>query len=77
MPWQPIGILLDSNGVGFGMYAPNADDGSGVFPESVNLDYLVQKDMLDADGSVISIIYEPPVANETSSFGEVKATYNK
>ena len=75
MPILPIGIYIDPNGVGWGMYAPNADDGSGVFPGSVNLDDLVQKDMLDADGSVISTIYEPPVANETSSFGEVKATY--
>ena len=76
VPVIPIGIHIGSiSGAGWGMYAPGADDGSGVFPGSVNLGDVVQQDNLDADGSAHSTIYEPPIATQSTSWGELKSKF--
>lgn len=60
---------------GFNMFTPNADDGSGVFPGSVNLVNLVQEDSLNSEGSAISTITQPPVATEKTSLDGIKAMF--
>lgn len=75
VPVMPIGFYSLPDGTGLGMYTPNADDGSGIFPGSVNLANLVQEDSLNNEGSATSTITQPPVATEKTSFDGIKAMF--